>query len=222
MIINKSLILVLIAALLTVGLTRLESIAEDPDLTKDNEVNKPEKIKTLAILPLTSKADFTGEEQEQFISPEERLVTQTLYEALLTKVKGVEIVPLKEAEQEFMKLIDDNNLFYYKNTAATAGRSLGVDAVVVGYISVYREREGSDYGVEKPASVAFSIDLVSSKDGSTYWGTYFTETQKPLLQNVFEFKKFVKRGGKWITSDQLAVEGAREVAKRLNNYLLEN
>ena len=111
---------------------------------------------------------------------------------------------------------------YYKDTALKVARKLGADALVVGTISVYSEREGTELGVKDPASVAFSVELLGASDGQIIWETYFTETQKPLLDNVFEIKKFVKRGAKWITSDELALEGARKVAEELNKFLTEN
>ena len=76
--------------------------------------------------------------------------------------------------------------------------------------------------MEAPSTVAFSVELLSTKDGRTIWETYYTETQQPLFDNLFEIKKFVKRGGKWVTVDELAKEGARVVAKRFGRFLLEN
>ena len=93
--------------------------------------------------------------------------------------------------------------------------------MLVGVISEYRERKGGDYGVESPASVSFSVELLSTEDGRTLWESYFSETQKMLTENVFEIKKFFKRGAKWIRVDDLAKEGARTTAERLNKYLLE-
>ncbi len=131
-------------------------------------------------------------------------------------------MPLKKSDTEFNKLSDGKPKIYYKDIAIDTGRILDADSVMVGTISQYSDRSGSEWGVESPSTVSFSIQLLSTKDGRVLWETYYTETQQPLFDNILEIKKFFKRGGKWVTVDELAKEGAKVVAKSFGRFLLEN
>jgi hypothetical protein len=102
------------------------------------------------------------------------------------------------------------------------GRILDADSVMIGTISEYTERSGSEWAIEAPTTISFSVELLSTKDGQRIWETTFTETQQPLFDNLFEIKKFVKRKGKWITADEMAKEGARKIAQRFSRFVLEN
>ncbi len=86
-------------------------------------------------------------------------------------------------------------------------------------VSVYRfdERKGGNFAVEKPASVGFHMHLMEGKVvGRTF---EFDETQKPLLNNLLEFGKFVNRGAKWVTAKQLAKEGLEKGVNSFSDLL---
>lgn len=203
------------------GFTERNNCARAEDAGK-TPAHEKEKIKTVALVPFTSKSGIRESVPEDEIKTNERFLTISLYDALLTETTGITITPLKESEAEYMKIKSKKPGSYYRDLAVSAGRELGVDAVITGIISVYTERRGSEIGVESPASVAFSVEVLDTREGKILWETYFSETQKPLFQNLFEINKFLKRGGKWITSDELAKEGARKTAQEFNGYLTEN
>ncbi len=203
------------------GLTEGDTYAHAEEAENTGKFAK-EKIETLALIPFTSKTGIRESMPEEEITTNERFLTISLYDALLVETSGIKITPLKESEAEYMKTKSEKPLSYYRDLAVSAGKSLGVDAVMTGTISEYTERKGSELGVESPASVAFSVELLDTRDGRILWETYFSETQKPLFQNLFEINKFLKRGGKWISVDELAKEGARKAAEEFNRYLVEN
>lgn len=93
------------------------------------------------------------------------------------------------------------------------GRNVEAQSVVVGRIFQYREREGTAYSVETPASVAFDIILLRVSDGQVLWADHFVETQKALSENLFLLGTFIRRGGKWLTADELADFGLKQVFK---------
>lgn len=190
------------------------------DESQTTETIKKEKIRTLALVPFTSKSGIAESKPEGEIATNERFMTVSLYDALISETGRIKITPLQESEAEYQKIKSEKEFSYYRDIAVSAGKKLNVDAVITGVISEYREREGSNLGVESPASVAFSVQVIDTEDGETLWETYFTETQQPLLQNLFEIDKFFKRGGKWITVDELAKEGARKTVSEFNQYLL--
>lgn len=201
------------------GHTQDKAFAQTEEADKTPALEK-EKINTIALVPFTSKTGIRESMPEEEIATNERFLTISLYDALLAETVRVKITPLKESETEYAKIKSEKPGSYYRDLAVSTGKSLNVDAVMIGIISEYTDREGSKYGVESPASVAFSVELLDTRDGRVLWETYFSETQRPLFQNLFEINKFLKRGGKWITADELAKEGARRAAEEFNIYIL--
>ncbi len=90
---------------------------------------------------------------------------------------------------------------------AENGRLLGADTVITGYIYRFRERAGSSYSVESPASIAFDLHFVDVSDGRVVWTGHIDETQRPLSENLFEIGSFIKRKGEWIGAEDLATSG---------------
>ncbi|MEX0999793.1 MAG: hypothetical protein WD000_07530 [Thermodesulfobacteriota bacterium] len=179
----------------------------------------------MALIPFNSKNSLANEQSDDSLSQIEKYLTISLYEALISETSGmpdVEIIPIQKSDTEYSKLRSGKPKIYYRDIAIDVGRVLGADTVMVGTISQYSDRGGSQWATDSPSTVSFSVDLLSTKDGSVLWGTSFTETQKPLFDNLFEIKKFVKRKGKWITADEMAKEGARKIAHRFSTFLLEN
>ena len=91
------------------------------------------------------------------------------------------------------------------------GKAVSADVALTGYLYRMHDREGSEYSVESPASVAFDLYLISVKDGSFLWKERFDKTQKSLSENLLEFKTFLKFKGKWVDADTLAEIGLKEL-----------
>lgn len=97
--------------------------------------------------------------------------------------------------------------------AALIGKDLGVDTVLVGEVTRWREREGGALGAKNPASVAFQAYLFRVDNGAMLWKTSFSKTQQPLSENVLEVENFLKGGATWQTSETLARLGVEEVLR---------
>ncbi|MFI5324412.1 MAG: hypothetical protein ACHQ6U_13005 [Thermodesulfobacteriota bacterium] len=192
------------------------------DKKEGTKTFEKEKIKSLALIPFSSKAALSETMPKAAVAEKERYMTVSMYDALTADVNRINITPLQQSEKEFAKIKAETPNSYYREQAVAAGKSLGVDAVMIGVISEYNERQGSEIGVESPAGITFSVEVLDTKNARLLWQYYYTETQKPLLQNVFEINKFFKRGGRWVTADELAKEGARKTADLFNKYLMEN
>ena len=95
---------------------------------------------------------------------------------------------------------------------------MDADLIAVGYVFRYVERIGYDYSVEKPASVAFEINFVNPKDGSTVWRGVFDKTQKSLMEDVFQIASFYKGGGKWLTARELTKQGMNQAFKTFSGF----
>lgn len=91
-----------------------------------------------------------------------------------------------------------------RNVGYTDGTKKGQPYI---HVLIYRfqERKGGNFAADKPASVAFHMHLM--KDGVLGRVFVYSEEQKALTQNLFTIGKYLKRGGKWVTADELAEEG---------------
>ncbi len=85
----------------------------------------------------------------------------------------------------------------------------GYACVLLGRVERYEERIGSDWSVNRPASVAFKILLMDTATGRVVWKGAFDEAQQPLSENLFTLKRFVKRKARWVTAGDLAETGFR-------------
>ncbi len=92
------------------------------------------------------------------------------------------------------------------------GQHLDLDAVLVGVVERYRQREGGEYAATVPASVAFALCLYDSRNGAILWSTRIDETQEALLDNLFSFGKAQRRGFRWVRVEELL---AHEIQDRL-------
>lgn len=90
---------------------------------------------------------------------------------------------------------------------AEKGRLLGADTVIIGHVYRFRERAGTSYAVESPASVAFDLHFISVSDSRVVWTGHVDETQRSLSENLFEIGSFIKRKGEWVPAEDLAISG---------------
>ena len=186
---------------------------------------KPAKI---AVLPFTNMSAVYGEGQSvrcplcgtmMVTGPvkegADRFLTGELSDLIQKKMKA-DVIPPVRAKGVYTTLLDEEGLLFPEvGVVAKTGRRLGADAVVVGNIYRFRERVGSDYGAESPASVAFTLAMVRVDDSSVVWSAVFDETQHSLMENLFNIGTFFKRGGKWLTAEQLAGYGLKEIVDDL-------
>lgn len=195
---------------------------------------KAVEVNRIAVVPFFYEMDYPEEAAravqvtpERGITPEVpseigRLIAQDLYEEMVSKIKKANTLYFETSAEEFNKVVNKNPEIMYKDAALEVAKNMDTDAVLLGNVFEYRERKGGELGVSSPASVAFGAQLLDAKSGEIIWEAYYAETQRPLLWNVFELDKFVKRGGKWVTANRLAKEGVVEIADRLNRFLEQN
>ncbi len=101
----------------------------------------------------------------------------------------------------------ENGVVRMTDLVAVSGETNGVDAVLLGYLFRFKERVGTRYSVESPASVSFSLFLMRVTDGRIVWRGTFEETQQSLSENLLKIGAFIKRKGRWITAREMAVDG---------------
>ena len=139
-------------------------------------------------------------------------MTDILYNRVAAE-KGYGLVSPDQAKLVFSSIIrsDKNVAISPIEILQEVGNTFKADAVLTGYIYRWREREGTDYAVNRPASVAFDLHLISPAEGTTLWKAKFDETQRSLLENVFDVSTFFKSKGKWLTVEKLAMLGLQKM-----------
>ncbi|MBW1681211.1 MAG: hypothetical protein JRJ35_03335 [Deltaproteobacteria bacterium] len=95
------------------------------------------------------------------------------------------------------------------------GRALRADGILVGHVYRWKDRAGTDYAVNRPASVAFDLLLVRTRDGRVLWRDKYDKTQRSLSENILDFSTFFRGGGKWMTAEELVLMGLGRVLSRM-------
>jgi hypothetical protein len=121
------------------------------------------------------------------------------------------LVPGDDVESILSGMDSDKKMSSELDRYVRLGKQKGVDAVLVGHIFRYTERLGNRYSIQSPASVAFDLHLIRIRDEQIVWLGHFDETQQALTDNLLKANSFFKRGGTWITADELAFSGLEDV-----------
>jgi len=98
-----------------------------------------------------------------------------------------------------------------RNLMREAGKAANADAVMAAYLYRFHQRVGSKFSADTPASVAFGLHLIDVKTGRRLWDGHFDETQRSLSENLFRLDKFIERKASWITAEEMATSGLKEI-----------
>jgi hypothetical protein len=144
----------------------------------------------------------------------DQTLTRIVQEELRSRY-GERVIAFREALAAYDRMAreqDDTP----RNLARRFGHALGADAVLVGTVWRYRNRafRMSDDSYS-PSAVGFALFFINVSDGKRLWSAAFDETQKTLFENLLEARTFFKKGGKWLTADELARYGAKELLKKM-------
>ena len=88
------------------------------------------------------------------------------------------------------------------------------DAMLSGVVRRYVERDGSSTGVRHPASVWIVLELRDG-DGRVLWTGTYEETQAALSEDAGSLPRAWERGFRWVTAEDLAAYGVRELVREL-------
>lgn len=143
----------------------------------------------------------------------DRILTRYVHESLRNRY-GEKVIPLTESIEVYERISRDELKDTPRSLSKKLGETLGANLMIVGSVLRFRERVGGALGSESPASVAFDIYLIDVDSGKTLWKAKFDETQRPLSENILDAKTFFKRGARWLSADELARYGVKEVFKR--------
>ena len=94
---------------------------------------------------------------------------------------------------------------------ARTGQRLGADAVIIGHVYRFRERTGSGAASESPSSVAFDLYLIDCGNERVLWSAFYDYTQQALSENLGGMGNFFRRGGRWVTAEELATAAMEDI-----------
>ncbi|MDH3394105.1 MAG: hypothetical protein OEL66_08855 [Desulfobulbaceae bacterium] len=164
-------------------------------------------VRTVIVLPvetLVSSDDQTNLNEAQKLARG----AETMNRLLADYFAEMDSVKVITAEQK--KVLVSNYKASRSAQAREIGQQLKSDAILLTTINRYIERQGNEYSVHQPASVAFDFKLMATESGRTICSGFFDESQKSLFENLFSFSGAMRRKFKWITASDLAAEGIRK------------
>jgi hypothetical protein len=183
------------------------------------------KIRRIAVIPPQASADrkarvpFTSSPSDSKASEREApdLLAHYLYSTMAAQ-PGWQIISQREIEEVGQGLGPVSEA----ERLQRLGELVYADAVVTAQLRRYRERIGNEAGAKSPASVAFVVDLVDVRRGDIVWSGRFDETQKALSENIFALGDVSQRGLRWLSADQLMLEGVKKAINQLHQVLVRS
>ena len=140
-------------------------------------------------------------------------LTRYFHKALRKRYEA-QVIPYEKAQAHYDGLKLDEQRDTPLSVAKDVGEAVGANLMVLGSVWRYKDLQGSSAGVKKPASVSFDVYLIDVESGNLLWMANFEETQISLTANLLDIKTFFSRGAKWLTANELARFGVKEVVDK--------
>jgi hypothetical protein len=147
------------------------------------------------------------------LSPGSDKVLTQLFQEALEKKYGDLMIPQPLVAKTYAQLHLDDLRDTPLSLSQKVGKLLGTKFMAVGSVWRYRDRIGGARAASSPASVAFALHLVEVATGNILWSKSFVQTQRSLSENILNAKAFFDQGAKWLTADELASYGVKEILK---------
>jgi hypothetical protein len=138
------------------------------------------------------------------------LVARYFSEAL--EQRGLEVVTPEDVARTLANQASPPDRIVARQVAQLAHAEFGVDAVLLGKVSRFRDRTAGTGGSTSPSSVWFEISLYSAPGAEKLWAGAFNQTQKPFTENVLQTSRYPGGGTRWMSVEELARWGAEETA----------
>jgi hypothetical protein len=151
---------------------------------------------------------------EKVIEESDGILTRCVQDFLIGR-HGEKILPLVKVGETYEKMTKSDTEDTLRSLAMRLGQALRADAVIAGTVWRYKKKATGHAGVETPASVAFAVFLIDPANGRAIWRGLFDEKQtSPPSEDFLDARTLVKRGAKWLSADELARRGVKEVFKK--------
>jgi len=170
---------------------------------------RPEDIEEMLNCPL----ERLGCNQNDLIEDAEKILTRIVQ--MTVESRFVEIViPLADVITAYDNMGANSSRKTPGMLAKQLGEALGVDYIFLGNVWRYRKSRDIALGSPSGASVAFNVFFLRVETGQKIWKGTFDQTQRSLTDNVLAGKGSVKPGLKWLSANDLARLGVKEVFKK--------
>jgi hypothetical protein len=163
-------------------------------------------LQRIAVLPFAVAATMQGAESETSPRVAAQLVSRYFAEALAAR--GVQVIAPEDVASTLAGADPS------QRAAAVLREKRGAEAIVLGELGRWEERQGEAYGAMRAAAVGFHV-VLQGADGRTLWTGDFDERQQPLGSNVLRAGQYPGGGSRWLTAEELARWGAGETARAL-------
>ena len=164
-------------------------------------------IKTIVVLPVEILSDGQNSRPAKDVQQLEKgqVLLNTMLAEYFSDRKDIALLTPGQRDALEKEMIRCRT-----SAVVTICRTKVADAVLLCTLQRFTEREGTEYSIVNPASVAFDYKLVHAETGQTICSGTFSETQQPLLADMFQFFKKAKRGVKWLSAEELARDGFQQ------------
>ncbi len=95
------------------------------------------------------------------------------------------------------------------------GERHGAQLLLVPQVLDWHERDGSNAGVVSSAHVRVEFFLLNIASASLGGRSIFEEKQVGLTENLLTVGNFIKRGGVWVSAQELSIDGMKKAIKEL-------
>lgn len=166
-----------------------------------------QSLSCVAVLPAGTaidKDEMAGVEQASSLGKGAVFATGILARELGTNTKA-RVVTANQAAALTPEV--SGGLF---GVVAAIGKKVGCDGVLVTTVRRFKQREGTEYASDDPASVDLHMALIHASSGVVLWTADFRETQESFLDNILTFDKVQTRGFKWISVEEMLDQGITE------------
>jgi len=169
-------------------------------------------LKAIGVFPffcMDCAIPIDGQDIKTFGENASLVMTKHLVNKLSEKT-GLNVTLMPE-----LKKVDVEAIEHYSGVMPLEGYNLK-EAVLIGRIFHYKNRKGGNYSVSEPTRVAFDMRIIRISDGHILFNCEFDETQKPLLSNILSIGTFMKRKGRWVDAEEMALKAIDDA---LEDYL---
>lgn len=185
----------------------------------DDKWSPMKSIVVVGFVPLLSPGDDSAvvrgplQGAVYMAQPVSQATSDKMTEILFSNLesKGYDLISPGQAQGVLASLLSSNTAMEGAQLYQQVGKALSTDGILVGYLYRWMERQGADYAVNTPASVAFDLFLLRSEDGAVAWRGKFDKTQRSFFENVLDLDTFLKSKGKWVRAEALAEMGLKDL-----------
>ena len=185
--------------------------------------DRQEPIQVVAVAPF-AVAQHLREDPQRFGSSSPEAVTRLLAQQVAESLsgRGARVVMAKDVRRALEAAGISTHTgpggearLLPPQAARVVAEKFGADALLVGELTRWAEREGQAAAATRGATVGFQVALFDAPGGQQLWSASFDQTQRPLSENLLAASRLPGGGTRWLTAEELARWGAQQTARQV-------